>query len=259
VTENDVNGIALQRPEVRSSARLLALIGFVGLLLSTSGAFDTEAAAFWPRLGYWLSVAMISTVAMEGVHGALRRNFPAAELRLRITGLLLLILPLTGVAAVGCKVLFGGRPSIGGFLHLLPGMVVILTALQLVLLSFTRRQREPETLRIPTADLLVDALPLPLRSARIHALEAEDHYVRVHTDSGKAMVRMRFADALESVSSRPGVQPHRSWWVAHDGVVAMSSSGGRTVLTMVGGQQVPVSRRARPTLGPLFASLARSD
>jgi hypothetical protein len=201
---------------------------------------------------------MISTVAMEGVHGALRRNFPAAELRLRINGLLLLILPLTGVAAVGCKVLFGGRPSIGGFLHLLPGMVVILTALQLVLLSFTRRLTKPETLRTPPADLLVDALPLPLRSARIHALEAEDHYVRVHTDGGKAMVRMRFADALVSVASRPGVQPHRSWWVAHEGVVAMSSSGGRTVLTLVGGQQVPVSRRARPTLGPLFAALTRA-
>jgi hypothetical protein len=259
VTDNNVNGITLHRPELRSAVQLLSLTGFAGLLLSTSGAFDTEAAAFWPRLGYWLSVAMISTVAMEGVQRLLKGVLATPELRLRTIGLMLLILPLTAVAAVGCKLLFGGRPSVAGFVHLLPGMAGILTALQLVLFSFGSRVSNPASPPLfPAfpADPLIEALPLPLRSARLHALEAEDHYVRVHTDAGHALVRMRFADALNAVSDRAGVQPHRSWWVAQESVRAMSSRGGRTVLTLIGGQQVPVSRRARPTLGPLFASIS---
>jgi hypothetical protein len=251
-----VNGTALHQPEVRSAARLLALTGFAGLLLSTAGAFDTEAAAFWPRLAYWLSIAMISTVALECLQRLLKRSLPAPELGLRTMGLMLLVLPLTGVAALGCKLLFGGRPSLAGYVYLLPGMTGVLVALQLVLSSFTRGSSDPSPPKTRSADPLIEALPLPLRFARLHALEAEDHYVRVYTEAGEALVRMRFADALTAVQGRAGVQPHRSWWVAQESVIAMSSSGGRTVLTLIGGRQVPVSRAARPRLGPLFASIS---
>ncbi len=253
-----MNDTLIDRPDLRTLARLLAVTGFSGLLLSTAGAFDTEAARFWPRLGYWMCIAAVSIVTLEGAHRLLAaRLHRASEWRLRASGLVLLVLPLTAIAVLGCKLLFGGWPSIGGFGHLLPGMTVILTSLQFVLVAFASSEATEACVDMRQPEALAELLPLPLRGARLDALEAEDHYVRVHTSAGQALIRMRFSDAVAAVSARQGVQPHRSWWVAQESVVAMRSEGGRAVLTLVGGQQVPVSRRARPLLGPLFGSNAR--
>ena len=238
--------------------RVLALACFSGVFLSTSGAFDTEAAALLPRLGYWLMIALITTAALQSCHRILRRRDTAApEWRLRLVGLLLLFLPLTLVAMVGCKILFGGVPNMTAFRHLLPGMTSISVALQLVLAFFPIRPiaqvAAPEPASPPAAsEQLIEFLPLPLRGARLDALEAEDHYVRVHTSAGHALVRMRFRDAVAAVSGRRGLRPHRSWWVAEQSVVALRRADGRTTLTLAAGQQVPVSRTVAQTLGPNF-------
>ena len=249
-----MNDLLLDRIDLRAPVRLLALALFSALLLSTAGAFDTEAARFWPRLGYWVVIALISTVALEAAQRALRPRMDGAlDWQVRAAGWLLLVLPLTALATVGCKLLFGGWPSIGGFTKLLPGMSAILAALQFVLSLFvTAAPAAAAAAEEPRLDALAELLPLPLRAARIDALQAEDHYVRVHSSAGQMLIRIRFADALEAVAERRGVRPHRSWWVAEESVAAMSRAQGRTVLRLVSGVEVPVSRRARPLLGPLF-------
>ncbi|HEU0285333.1 MAG TPA: LytTR family DNA-binding domain-containing protein [Sphingomicrobium sp.] len=91
----------------------------------------------------------------------------------------------------------------------------------------------------------VSKLPAALRRD-ILALEAEDHYVRVHTLHGSALVLMRLADAAALIDSRLGLRVHRSWWVAKDGVRALERTSGRAIARLVDGTAVPISRTHLP-------------
>ncbi len=91
------------------------------------------------------------------------------------------------------------------------------------------------------ANPLLDQLPAELGSEVI-ALEMEDHYVRVHTALGSALVLMRLRDAMAHVSDVEGRQVHRSWWVAR-GAVEHVEREGRSVRLVLGEDLVaPVSR-----------------
>ena len=87
----------------------------------------------------------------------------------------------------------------------------------------------------------VSKLPVALRRD-ILALEAEDHYVRVHTLHGSALILMRLADAAALIDPRLGLRVHRSWWVAKDGVRALERSPGRAIARLVDDTAVPISR-----------------
>ena len=89
---------------------------------------------------------------------------------------------------------------------------------------------------------LLDKLPVRLRAAEIWALEAEDHYLRVHTDRGDALVLMRLTDAVAACEGLDGARTHRSWWVARAGVADARKGDGRGVLILNDGKQAPVSR-----------------
>ena len=232
--------------------RLAAIAGAAGLLLSSAGAFDTEAASFTPRLVYWLTIAAFALACLEASHRLLTRMAPRIpEIPLRILGWAVLALPVNMVAVLSCKLLFGGAPSLSGFMLLLPGMSSVLAALQFVLVT-SRPQLARETKALaPAVPSGALELPLPLRGATILALEAQDHYVRVHTAAGQALVRIRLADAIGALA-KEGVQPHRSWWVARSAVASLAREGDRTIAILTNGLRVPVSRRARPALGPHF-------
>ncbi|MEL7016999.1 MAG: LytTR family DNA-binding domain-containing protein, partial [Pseudomonadota bacterium] len=90
---------------------------------------------------------------------------------------------------------------------------------------------------------LTEKLPPQLRGRRPFALAAEGHYVRVYTDAGEGLVTLKFEDALRSVDGIPGVQTHRSWWVALEQIDAMRRAGSAFELTLTSGQVVPVGRR----------------
>jgi DNA-binding LytR/AlgR family response regulator len=85
-------------------------------------------------------------------------------------------------------------------------------------------------------------LPEKLRDARIEAVEAEDHYLRIHTDAGSALILMRLSDAVEELAGVEGARTHRSWWVARHAVRKAERGGGRATLRLASGLQVPASR-----------------
>ena len=91
----------------------------------------------------------------------------------------------------------------------------------------------------------VSKLPAALRRDII-ALEAEDHYLRVHTLHGSALILMRLADAAAIIDPRLGLRVHRSWWVAKDGVRALERTAGRAMARLVDGTAVPISRTYLP-------------
>ncbi|HEY8004423.1 MAG TPA: LytTR family DNA-binding domain-containing protein, partial [Phenylobacterium sp.] len=86
------------------------------------------------------------------------------------------------------------------------------------------------------------------RAARLIAVEAEDHYLRVHTDAGDELITARFSDALLELGSLAGYQTHRSWWVAAGAIEAVRWRRGRGELRLAGGLAVPVSRTHSSTL-----------
>jgi hypothetical protein len=78
------------------------------------------------------------------------------------------------------------------------------------------------------------------------ALQAEDHYVRVHTALGSDLLLMRFADAVAEADGIDGLRVHRSWWVARGAVESGRAEGRRATLTLKTGLDVPVTRELVP-------------
>lgn len=93
----------------------------------------------------------------------------------------------------------------------------------------------------PPPNPLLDQLPAELGSD-IVALEMEDHYVRVHTALGSALVLMRLRDAMVLVTGIEGMQVHRSWWVARGAVEDVLRDGRNVRLKLARGIEAPVAR-----------------
>jgi DNA-binding LytR/AlgR family response regulator len=85
-------------------------------------------------------------------------------------------------------------------------------------------------------------LPAKLQGAELYAVEAEDHYLRLHTSKGQDLILMRLGDAIDELEGLEGARTHRSWWVARAAVTGTERLDGRAVLTLKDGAEVPVSR-----------------
>ena len=94
----------------------------------------------------------------------------------------------------------------------------------------------------PTPPKFLERLPLKLRGAEVWAVEAEDHYLRLHTSKGQDLILLRLADAVAELEGIEGMQVHRSWWVARDAITDARRGDGRATLTLKDGAEVPVSR-----------------
>lgn len=80
------------------------------------------------------------------------------------------------------------------------------------------------------------------RAAELLAVEAEDHYLRVHTDAGQELITARFGDALSELATTPGFRTHRSWWVAASAIEDVKWLRGRGEARLTNGMLVPISR-----------------
>lgn len=95
---------------------------------------------------------------------------------------------------------------------------------------------------VPAPVKFLERLPLKLRGAEVWAVEAEDHYLRLHTSKGQDLILLRLADAVAELQGVEGAQVHRSWWVARDAITEARKGDGRATLTLKDGAEVPVSR-----------------
>ena len=124
--------------------------------------------------------------------------------------------------------------------------VVTITAAVSTLSVFLGRATPVQTHALTDATApskFLERLPLHLRGARLIAVEAEDHYLRLHTDRGSDLILMRLSDALLELEGLEGAQTHRGWWVARDAVRGAERGDGRATLALEGGLTAPVSRR----------------
>lgn len=111
-------------------------------------------------------------------------------------------------------------------------------------LAFVPAPSEPETTNeygLPLRSGFRALLPYHLGDDLV-SLSSEDHYIRVVTDRGNALVRYRFADAIKELSGIMGIQVHRSHWVAVRAVERVSSDGKGYRIRLTDGNEFPVSR-----------------
>lgn len=91
------------------------------------------------------------------------------------------------------------------------------------------------------ASILCEKLPAHI-GTDILALRSEEHYLRVYTSQGDALVLFRLADAIRDLAHLDGMQVHRSYWVRRSAIDRVEKSGRTYQLTLSNAQQVPVSR-----------------
>jgi DNA-binding LytR/AlgR family response regulator len=92
---------------------------------------------------------------------------------------------------------------------------------------------------------------MALRNAAILALSAEDHYVRVRTDRGQALVLINLAGAIEALGPDAGVRIHRSHWITREVATGVTSRSSRAGVRLDDATILPISRAGRKLLNEL--------
>jgi hypothetical protein len=102
----------------------------------------------------------------------------------------------------------------------------------------------------PAPDIRLPAgLAARVNIADLHAIVAEDHYLRLHLADGRQpLVLYRFGDALQELAGHPGLQVHRSAWVADAAQPRALREGRKWRLQLASGVIVPVSQTFVPAL-----------
>jgi hypothetical protein len=244
-----------------SARRILidcAIIFGVGLVLALVGPFGSFEAPFGLRLLYWLAMSyagyFLYFPAMAGAT-ALAPRLQLPEPALWAAACLIVTLPMTAVT--WCANFIWRRPGWPTLDQALEHYfnVFVMGALVCALFWFARQRHraKSEPLADPKAasrPRLIDRLPPHLQALPI-ALEMEDHYVRVHTPHGSALLLMRMRDAVAELDGLPGALVHRSWWVAQGAVQGVRREGRNVRLQLAGGIEAPV---ARAQIAPLEAA-----
>ncbi len=122
---------------------------------------------------------------------------------------------------------------------------MLLVAAAMTALNFLADRTPPEThagARDAAPAAFLERLPVRLRGSELYAVEAQDHYLRLHTSQGADLILMRLSDAIDELEGIEGAQTHRSWWVARGGVDEARRADGRATLRLKDGAEVPVSR-----------------
>ncbi|MDB5452417.1 MAG: hypothetical protein JWO33_995 [Caulobacteraceae bacterium] len=225
-------------------ARTLAVAGGVGAFLSFVGAFGTYRIPFPTRTAIMVAFAWIgATMGLGAFILAGRLPFTRSNPLIRgLTGGLVMFAPMGVVVWGGVGLLNGHMSPLAELPDQLFGSLVISVAMSLLAVLVNRRRTVVMMAPTPPTVKFLDRLPLKLRGAEVWAVEAEDHYLRLHTSKGQDLILMRLADAIAELEGIEGVQTHRSWWVARDGIVDARRGDGRATLTLKDGAEAPVSR-----------------
>jgi DNA-binding LytR/AlgR family response regulator len=237
----------------------LGVMALAGLFLALVGPFATIQESLPLRLVYWIGVMVAGGGLLALAERLLSHLLPRMALwRRALATAAVITAPQTGVVIAAEALVFNNPVSLVLYARLLPAVLIIsIAALSVMLLTRTALSR-PASADSPASelepeetepDLLAQHLPAQLRDADIVALQAEDHYVRIHTDAGSHLVLMRFADAIVlAETTRPGHRLHRSWWAPADAISAVAYSRGSGQAELKGGITAPVSRSSYPAL-----------
>lgn len=238
------------RRRQRFALDLLLLVG-VGLMMAALGPYRTLDVPDLTRTAYWLVAVMGAGLTGILVDSTLGRRIRGFWTRITAVSLVMTVPVTPFVYALNAWML--DLPRRPWLIHQLAWQVLVVALLLMALRALAwRRIVETRTIVMPPLPEAERAFRLRLsakrRGARLIAVEAEDHYVRVHTDSGSELVAMRFSEALDELARAHGYRLHRSWWAAADAVEAVRWRRGGGEARLAGGLSVPVSRSCAAAL-----------
>jgi hypothetical protein len=252
-------------------AYYFALATAAGLFLGLLGPFDSYRMPLERRLfGFvaigWMTAPVFFPLLRLGLHLGQRWGLsiwlaaPAASAAATI--------PVALIVCLTASLLFFGVFTIAPFERIYFQMLAVNVPIPVALIVLRRIWAAPsgQGLTLATAPAAGGAAALqpapggateelPAAAARsrlrdrlppgfgdILALQAEDHYVRVHSPTGSTLLLMRLADAIAELDGLEGLRVHRSWWVARAAVASATRSGRSLSLELANGQSAPVTR-----------------
>lgn len=227
-------------------ARVVLAATVVGVIMAISGGFGASGEPVLVRLAYGEGLVLLG-VALGFIGSRLVIPGPWFETRPVVSAAIMTAvvgLPMSLIAAL-IAAGRGGQPLSLSVLSDIMATTLVTTA-GIIMLAFLVQARTVAETHVAAADApparFLARLPPRLAGAQLRAVQAEDHYLRVHTSQGEDLILMRLADAVVELEGIEGARTHRSWWVARDAVEAAERAEGRAVLTLRGGLRAPVSR-----------------
>lgn len=226
---------------------ILPIAGFAAaMLMIIVGAFGTGQMPLAMRAGFW-GVLLGWNILKWQIWFALLVHRPTDWPRASAIGALVLNLPLPFEIALSLR-LFGIVDTPGLAQTWVQALAISMVVFLVLIIAGIRRRAEP----VPTpaaAPPVIAPDGLLARAgitdpAALQAIEAEDHYCRLHLAGGRSLLVLhRFGDALKEVANLDGAQVHRGAWVSARDVAGAERDGRRWLLLLADGARIPVSAR----------------
>lgn len=230
---------------------ILVMLGIVMGVLGPYGSGDASPAQ---RYVYWLAAIVFGGGMGIAIDRALSRSVlplfgRVIFISLAMTPPVMLLVEFLNAFVMRYPVGWHDLGELAWRVFVVSLLVMMIRALFWRPPAVVIEQRTVVTPPLPEAEALFRRrLPARFRTARLIALEAHDHYLKVHTDAGCEMITARFSDALDELAQAYGYRTHRSWWVAADAIEAVRWSRGTGSAQLSGGIVAPVSRTQAMTL-----------
>ena len=226
--------------------RILAAAVGVAAILAISGAFGHGTDDVVSHVAYWLALAAagVTTGVVIGAYVIPGSWFDRRPWMAGLT-IALAIWPVMIVLNIVVAALADHAPITAATAFASAPSTLAITVAMTFLAFLVRPQRVVEThagaVGAPPPKF-VSRMPARLQGAILWAVEAEDHYLRLHTSLGQDLILMRLGDAVAELEGIEGARTHRSWWVARAAVTQVERENGRARLVLADGAEAPVSR-----------------
>ena len=254
---------------------------YLGLILVTVvlGPFGTyDSLTLWPRVTFWaLDIMGTAIILSVTLHVFFHSQITAQIRPLNRFFLAILIgsVPASAFVALICD-------TVGASLSLnLPLPVVYLQIVGLAVIVFSvefvvwpkilrpnrykphaeGRTSVPKNTLIdmppkPQSSSLIQRLPPDMQDAEILSISMQDHYAQIVTSKGEHLLLIRLSDAIDLLDGQPGLQIHRSHWVATSALKNLTRNGRRHDLHTTDGRTLPVSAARISDVKDMLASAA---
>lgn len=235
----------------RPVVRIVGFSAAVGFFLSFVSAFDTGEIPFLRRTALFLAFSVFGGFISAGAvrwAGWLSWSRGAPWRRFAFVGAV-----MTLVMGTAVWIVVGVADPDSFRLVLLPQYLAVSLVMSTILTGVAYAVFRPTTVTHagPAGSApprFLARLPAALKGAELWAVQAEDHYLRIHSSRGSDLILMRLADAVAELDGIEGAQTHRSWWVARAAVRDVRRGEGRATLVLANGLEAPVSRSHARTL-----------
>jgi hypothetical protein len=219
----------------------------LALLMTSSGAFDTDDLSILHRYALWQVVGALIIGQAILLDARLVRYLPRGRVFRAVAacaaiGLTVLLMTFE-LHALKFTPLLPKKPDpLFEFAWFVAPPVSAIAGIALLLRQAGSKR---VTRGAPSAAAAAEPSALELDSwpdEPVLHVRADDHYLHVVTTKGKSLIRGRMRDAAMRLKDADGLQIHRSHWVADEAVAKVLLRGRDYRLLLEDGTELPVSR-----------------